>query len=79
MAEEFWGKGLGTETARTLIDYGSKTYSLKKIIGACTTGNIASKKILLNNGFHFIRQQDNAFQKKELSYALLYFEKRLRK
>ena len=48
---EYWGKGYGSEIVRELIKKAEETPSILQVIGIIDPNNIASKKILLNNGF----------------------------
>lgn len=42
----FWGRGIASEVARLLIDYGFKEHQLHRIYATCDTRNIASAKVL---------------------------------
>lgn len=48
---EYWGKGYGSEIVRELLKKAEETTSIQQVIGIIDPNNIASKKILLNNGF----------------------------
>jgi [ribosomal protein S5]-alanine N-acetyltransferase len=47
---EYWGKGYGTEIARRLIEIAKQT-ELRVLKAIIDPENIASRKILINNGF----------------------------
>ncbi len=49
---EFWGKGFGNEVSEILTKYSKTIAELKKVIAIIDPENEASKKILLNCGFH---------------------------
>jgi len=46
LIERYWGKGLGTEVAKGLIDYGFRNLNLNKITADVNIVNIKSSKIL---------------------------------
>lgn len=48
---EFWGKGIGGETSKFLIDKARNLDNLKRIFAIIDPDNLASRKILINNGF----------------------------
>jgi len=48
---EFWGKGYGSEIATLLLNKAEESKVLHQITAIIDPKNIASKKILLNNGF----------------------------
>lgn len=48
---EFWGKGYGSEIANLLLNKAEESKALHQITAIIDPKNIASKKILLNNGF----------------------------
>ena len=50
IAEPFWNKGLGTEAAKAMIDYGFKTFPIERIYASVFSGNDASKKIMSKLG-----------------------------
>lgn len=48
---EYWGKGYGTEVLEELLSISREDKNIKKIIGITDPNNIASRKILLKQGF----------------------------
>ena len=48
---EFWGRGLGDEIAKHLLEVAKSDPDLKRVYAITDPDNIASRKILLNNGF----------------------------
>lgn len=48
---EFWGKGLGSEIAKYLLEVAKSDPDLKRVYAITDPDNIASRKILLKNGF----------------------------
>lgn len=49
----FWGRGLGTETARQLLDLGFGKHRLHRIYGTCDPRNVASGRILATIGMTY--------------------------
>ncbi len=50
----FWGNGFATEALKLLMDYSFNVLNLRKLIASVFDSNIASKKVLENNGFNII-------------------------
>jgi RimJ/RimL family protein N-acetyltransferase len=48
---DFWGQGLATEAARTVIDYAFATLSASALMAGHHPSNRASRKVLLKLGF----------------------------
>ena len=48
---EFWGRGLGSEIAKYLLEVAKSDPDLKRVYAITDPDNIASRKILLKNGF----------------------------
>jgi RimJ/RimL family protein N-acetyltransferase len=48
---EFWGKGFGDEIAKHLLEVAILDPDLKRVYAITDPDNIASRKILLKNGF----------------------------
>ena len=48
-----WGRGIGTEAAQAVVEYGLKELGLLSIVGGVLHENIASEKILIKLGFIF--------------------------
>ena len=48
---EFWGRGLGDEIAKLLLEVAKSDPNLKRVYAITDPDNIASRKILLKNGF----------------------------
>jgi ribosomal-protein-serine acetyltransferase len=51
LAEAHRGRGMMTESCRSLIDYGFTTLKLDRVVIACATGNHRSRAIPLRLGF----------------------------
>jgi RimJ/RimL family protein N-acetyltransferase len=50
IGEPFWGKGMATEAAAAILEFGLEGLHLDMIYAECHVENQASKKVLLNNG-----------------------------
>lgn len=48
---QYWGKGIGGTVAKQLLDMAKKEKSINKLTAIIDPKNLASRKILLNNGF----------------------------
>jgi ribosomal-protein-alanine N-acetyltransferase len=48
---EFWGRGLGNEIAEILLDVAISDSNLSRVYANTDPNNVASRKILINNGF----------------------------
>ena len=53
---KYWGKGIGTETAKAVLDFGFGDLGLETICAAADVLNLASNKILTKIGMSFIEQ-----------------------
>ena len=56
---EYWRKGYGSEVVQELLKKIQKVKSIKKVIANIDPNNIASKKILINNGFTPCKSYEN--------------------
>ncbi|AWG26545.1 GNAT family N-acetyltransferase [Flavobacterium kingsejongi] len=48
---EYWGKGFGKQIAALLLDIGLKQETLEKVTAIIDPSNVASRKILIHQGF----------------------------
>ena len=46
LAAEHWGRGLATEGARAVLEYGFKDLRLKEIVSFTTVGNFRSRRVM---------------------------------
>ncbi|WP_079241730.1 GNAT family N-acetyltransferase [Chryseobacterium indologenes] len=69
LGEEYWGKGLGTEVCKALIDYCSSLNHQKDIVAVTDLDNIGSQKVLLKSGFS--RIENLVREDRELAYFIL--------
>ena len=54
--------GYASEAVKLVLDKTFNTYALNKIIAGTATGNLASQRVLLKNGFTFSRVIENDLQ-----------------
>ena len=52
-SKDSWGKGLGFEAAKEVLDYGFSKLGLKKVVGLTAEQNVGSIRILEKLGFKF--------------------------
>ena len=48
----FWGRGIGTETARAIVAFGFDRLGLHRIFATCDPENVASARVLEKTGMH---------------------------
>ncbi len=53
IAKDLWGKGLGTEAAQGVLDYGFETLQLSRLICLVEEGNLASIRVAQKIGMAF--------------------------
>ncbi len=51
-----WGRGVATEAARAALDHGFRNSDLDHVAGITFPANLASKKVLLNCGMRYVRE-----------------------
>jgi len=51
IGESYWGKGITSKAAKLIVDYGFKKLDIVRIYTGIFDYNIASQKVLTNNGF----------------------------
>lgn len=51
---KYWGKGIATESAKALLDYGFEKLQLNIIYSMADTSNKASRNVLEKTGFKFV-------------------------
>jgi ribosomal-protein-alanine N-acetyltransferase len=51
-----WGRGIATEAARATLDFSFQSTDLDQIAGITFPDNLASKKVLTNSGFRYLRE-----------------------
>ena len=53
---EYWGRGLATEAARAVLDYGFRTFHFPRVISVAQPANVASVRIMEKLGLRFDRR-----------------------
>lgn len=53
LAREYWGRGLATEAARAIRDYGFEKIGCNRLISLINPDNIASQKVALKTGLTY--------------------------
>lgn len=48
----YWGRGLGTEAARAVVDYAANTLKLERLVAVIEADNIGSVQVALRAGMH---------------------------
>ncbi len=69
LAKEYWGRGLATEVARAIRDYGFKM-GCDRLISLIDHGNIASQKVALKTGLTY--EQDVQMWGKNVRLYAIY-------
>ena len=54
----FWGRGVATESARAMVDYGFGRLNLERIVGLVEPGHTPSIRVLEKVGMRFDRMVD---------------------
>jgi ribosomal-protein-alanine N-acetyltransferase len=68
-----WGRGLATESAKTLVVYGFQQLGLHRITAACGPDNPASQQVLVKLGFSLEgRLREHVFTNRAWRDSLLY-------
>ena len=62
IGENYTNLGYASEAVKLVLDKAFHTYGLNRIIAGTATDNLASKRVLLKNGFTFIRIIENDLQ-----------------
>lgn len=62
IGENVTNLGYASEAVKLVLDKAFHTYGLNRIIAGTATDNLASKRVLLKNGFTFIRIIENDLQ-----------------
>jgi RimJ/RimL family protein N-acetyltransferase len=71
LAEPFWNRGLMTEAARAVLDYGVSHYpTVKRVIACAMTENIGSHRVMEKCGFRFEEAKSYFWSKCQKSVEL---------
>jgi [ribosomal protein S5]-alanine N-acetyltransferase len=75
LLKEYWGRGYATEILKAGLNYAFNDLALPEVFAITETGNTASQKVLLKNGFVFVKafvpKDDkvlNMYRRKVVSY-----------
>ena len=68
--KKFWGKGLGTEAVKMIIQVAKRKFKLKKLTAGCYSNNYGSIKVLKRNSFK---------KEADLKSQILFKSKRINK
>jgi len=71
LAEETWGKGVGSELIKGLVDWCANAGNVSSISGGVESSNIASMRVLEKNGFTIMTTA-------ELPDGMIFMERRFR-
>ncbi len=74
LSKKYWNKGLSTEVAQALINYGFESVKLEKIVAVTDLGNLASIKVLEKIGFNLKKSISCKKSDTDKSVKLNYFE-----
>jgi RimJ/RimL family protein N-acetyltransferase len=66
---EFWGRGLATEGALSMVNYALEELKLTNVVGVAAPGNIASRRVLEKAGLTF-RKYGRYYQTQCAYYSL---------
>ncbi len=77
IGQRFQGKGYATQALKQLLHLISANSKTKKMVAGCSADNLASQKVLINNGFVLLKHSANANALEDESDGLWY-EKILR-
>lgn len=55
----WWGRGIGTEAARAVMEWGIATYDLVRIWASTSAGNVRSRRVLEKLGFQQVEVVDD--------------------
>jgi RimJ/RimL family protein N-acetyltransferase len=56
LGHEHWGRGLATEAARAVLDFGFADLALERVVSIHQVGNDASARIMVKLGLRFERE-----------------------
>lgn len=70
LAEPFWGKGLATEAAQALLNYGFDSLGLDTIWAVADPNNTASTAVMERLGMHYVETTDRYYGEEGVLYAL---------
>lgn len=60
LAKEYWGRGLATEAAIAIKNYGFQQLNFNRLISLIVSENIASQKVAMKNGMKYEKDTTHA-------------------
>ncbi|WP_341963492.1 GNAT family N-acetyltransferase (plasmid) [Planococcus maritimus] len=70
---DYWKKGIATEVAKIVIEFGFRELNLHRIFATCAPNNIGSQKVLEKSGMFFEgRMRENLLLKEGWRDSILY-------
>lgn len=60
LERQYWGRGLATEAAKSLLAYGARQHGLPRVIATAAPDNLASHRVLLKAGMSPAGIRDNS-------------------
>ncbi|MEZ5173688.1 MAG: GNAT family protein [Bacteroidia bacterium] len=77
LGEPYWGKGIISEAAKQMIEYGFNTFKINRIYARPYSSNKASQRVLEKSGFRLeARIEKNIIKNGELLDELIYAVRR---
>lgn len=73
LSVDHWGRGLATEAAKALLDYGFYTIGLDTIVAVVKPDNLASKKVIEKLGMRYRKVAENLPPESEFYEGMLYY------
>lgn len=70
LARKYWGRGLATEAARAIRDYGFETLRLERIYAIADPDNTPSLKVMERIGMTFLEQTDRFYDEMGVLYVM---------
>ena len=70
LAEPYWGKGLATEAARALLNYGFEVLKQETIWAVADPDNKASLAVMERLGMHYVETTDRYYGEEGVLYSI---------
>lgn len=69
LSQQYWGKGIGTEVSKALVDYCFANTDRKEVVAVTAPENIGSQKVLEKSGFK--RRENLKRESGEVTYFVI--------
>ncbi len=69
ISSHYWGQGIVSEAAKSVIDYAFNSIKAHRVIGTCHSENIASEKVMNNIGMHYEGLLHDAQKNRDGTYS----------